>query len=47
MPKLCKEHGVPHQLNAHFGNCGGKFILAAAERFRPIANLVCFFHANA
>jgi hypothetical protein len=31
MPKLCKEHGVPHQLNAHFGNCGGKFILAAAE----------------
>jgi hypothetical protein len=32
---------------AHPRHGSRKLILAAAERFCPIANLVCFVHANA
>jgi hypothetical protein len=30
---------------AHSRNCGGKLILAATDRFCPIANLVLAVHA--
>jgi hypothetical protein len=32
---------------AYSRHCGGKLILAAAERFCPIANLVRIVHAEA
>jgi hypothetical protein len=41
------EHLTPYSIRgtAHSRHCGGKLVLAATERFCPIANLARFVHA--